>query len=217
MTLADILDIGAGAVTTLGLSLSGIALGLPLGFVLALARWNKVPILDGAIALYVSMLRATPIITLALFIFFVLPTWGLELGPVPAAIITLGLNTSAFNCEIWRSGLDNFARDQLEAAKVYGMSRRQTFRRIIFPQLWRSSLSPIVSEATLLLKATPAVAVIGVVEITRAATRIGAQTYQPLPPFLTATLIYTALIAGVVWVQRTIERAVERKYGSAWR
>lgn len=66
---------------------------------------------------------------------------------------------------------------------------------------------------TILLKGTPAVAVIGVVEITRAAGRIGAQTYEPLPPFLAATVLYTTLIALLVRGQRLAETRIARRYG----
>lgn len=215
MSWAAIETLLSGALTTAMLSFAGVALGLPLGLALALARWARVPVADQLVAVYVSLTRATPLLTFVLFVFFVLPTLGLELEPIPAAVLTLALNTAAFNCEIWRAGLEGFPRDQLEAASASGMTRPTTFRRIVLPQLWRVCLGPLVSEMTILLKATPAIAVIGVVEITRAASRIGAATYQPLPPFLVATAIYTLLIAAIVWTQRVIEGAMARRYGYA--
>ncbi len=211
----DLPSLLAGALTTVGLSLAGIGLGLPLGLGLALVRSVRPPVLDALIAVGVSLVRSAPIVTLALFVFFVLPGAGLELAPVPAAILTLTLNTAAFNCEIFRAGLAAFPRDQLEAASAYGMRPATRFRRIVLPQLWRASLGPLVSEMTILLKGTPAVAVLGIVEITRAASRIGAQTYEPLPPFLAATVLYTALIAVLVRGQRFAERTMARRYGYA--
>lgn len=204
-----------GAATTAGLSLAGIAVGLPLGLGLALARWARIPVLDQLVAVYVSLVRAIPLLTFVLFVFFVLPTVGLELEPTTAAVVTLALNTAPFNCEIWRAGLMNFPREQLEAAASVGMSRTMTFRRIILPQLWRVCLGPLASEMTILLKVTPAVAVIGVVDITRAASRIGAATYEPLPPFLVATVIYTLLIAVIVRGQHVLEGVMARRYGYA--
>lgn len=215
VTGGDLPSLLAGALTTVGLSLAGIGLGLPLGLVLALVRSVRPPVLDALIAVGVSLVRSAPIVTLALFVFFVLPGAGLELAPVPAAVLTLTLNTAAFNCEIFRAGLTAFPRDQLEAASAYGMRPATRFRRIVLPQLWRASLGPLVSEMTILLKGTPAVAVLGIVEITRAASRIGAQTYEPLPPFLAATVLYTALIAVLVRGQRLAERTMARRYGYA--
>ncbi|MCJ2048842.1 amino acid ABC transporter permease [Methylobacterium sp. J-070] len=215
MTFDDVLTLLAAASITLGLSVAGIALGLPIGLGLALLRSARLPVLDQAIAALVSLVRAAPIVTLALFVFFVLPEAGLELAPIPAAVVTLTLNTAAFDCEIFRAGLAAFPRDQLEAASAYGLRPATRFRRIVLPQLWRASLGPLVSEMTIVLKGTPAVAVIGVVEITRAAGRIGAQTYEPLPPFLAATVLYTALIAVLVRGQRFAEARIARRYGYA--
>lgn len=213
MTLDDLLTLLGAASVTIGLAVAGIALGLPIGLGLALARSARLPVLDQAIAALVSLVRAAPIVTLALFVFFVLPGVGLELAPIPAAIVTLTLNTAAFDCEIFRAGLAAFPRDQLEAASAFGMRPAARFRRIVLPQLWRASLGPLVSEMTIVLKGTPAVAVIGVVEITRAAGRIGAQTYEPLPPFLAATVLYTVLIAVLVRGQRFAEVKIARRYG----
>jgi His/Glu/Gln/Arg/opine family amino acid ABC transporter permease subunit len=215
MTWPAIRTILDGAVVTAALAAVSILLSLPLGLLLALLRWRRVPVLARALAAFVSLVRATPFVTLVLFVFFILPSAGIQLDPVPAAILALTMNTAAFSSEIWRAALQTFPRDQREAATAFGMSEQQIFTRIVFPQIWRANLGPLVSEVTVLLKCTPAVAVIGVVEITRAAGRVGAETYEPLPPFLVATLIYTALIAALVRGQRVVERRIARRYGVA--
>ena len=205
MTSADYLALLQGAIITVGLSIVGILLGVPLGLGLALIRWGGVPVLGRAVAAYVSLLRATPLVTLTLLIFFALPTLGLDIDPIPAAILALTMNTSAFNCEVWRAALTDFPRDQLEAARAFGMQPRLTFRRIMLAQVWRASLPGLVNEMTLLIKGSPAIAVIGVVEITRAAVRIGAESYEPLPPFLAATGIYCLIVLVFIRIQRTVE------------
>jgi len=213
MTAAAYLTLLYGAGTTMALSIAAIAVGLPLGLLMALARWRRLPIANGLVKVYISVMRPTPMITLCLFVFFVLPTVGLDLSPMHAALLALVLSTAAFNCEIWRAGMASISIDQLEAGAAFGMSDWQTFRRIVLPQLWRVSLGPLVSEMTLLIKVTPAVSVIGIVDITRAASRIGAQTYQPLPAFIAATVIYTLIIAIVVKVQRLLEGRIAQRYG----
>jgi His/Glu/Gln/Arg/opine family amino acid ABC transporter permease subunit len=200
---------------TVALSLLGIVIGVPLGLGLALVRWARIPILTQAIAGYVSVLRATPLVTLVLLIFFALPSIGIPIDPIPAAILTLALNTSAFNCEIWRAALIDFPKAQLEAAQATGMTSGLAFRRVVFPQIWRTSLPSLVNEMTLLVKVSPAIAVIGVVDITRAAVRIGAETYEPLPPFLAATALYFVILFVLVRVQRSLESSTARKFGVA--
>jgi His/Glu/Gln/Arg/opine family amino acid ABC transporter permease subunit len=211
MTLASFFTLLEGAVLTMALSTAGILIGMPLGLGLALVRWTRVPVLSQLVAAYVSLLRATPLVTLILLVFFGAPTIGLPIDPIPAAILTLTLNTSAFNCEIWRAALIDFPRTQLEAARAFGMSTPLAFRRIMLPQIWRTCLPALVNEMTLLIKGSPAIAVIGVVDITRAAVRIGAQTYEPLPPFLAATVLYVLIVLVFVRVQRSVEATYGRE------
>lgn len=213
MTTTSLLTLLYGAGTTLLLAVCSIAVGVPFGLALALVRWRKLPVLDPLVAAYVSLMRPAPVVTLCLLVFFVLPSIGISLPPMGAAMLALSLNTTAFNCEIWRYALLSLPADQFEAAAAFGFSSRQTFTRIVLPQLWRASLGPLVSEVTLLLKITPAVSVIGIVDITRAASRIGAETYDPLPPFLVATLLYTVIIALAVRGERLLERHVAVRYG----
>jgi len=206
MSLLDFLAILQGAAATVVLSLSGIALGVPLGLALALARRSRLPLLSPLVALYVSIMRATPTVTLALLIFFALPNAGIEMDPVPTAILTLMLNTAAFNCEIWRAALIDFPREQLDASISFGMGSGLRFRRIVFPQIARTCLPALVNEMSLLIKASPAVAVVGIVDATRAAVRVGAQTYRPLPPLLVALVIYAIIVAVFIIAQRSFER-----------
>jgi His/Glu/Gln/Arg/opine family amino acid ABC transporter permease subunit len=206
MSGGDIAAIFQGAIVTVTLSLIGILIGLPIGLGLALLRWANVPVLAWIVTLYVSVSRATPLVTLLLLLFFALPNIGVPINPMSAAILALVMNTSAFNCEVWRSALMNFPKDQYEAAQSVGMRAGQRFRRIVLPQIVRVSLPGLVNEMSLLIKVTPVLAVVGVVDITRAAVRIGAQTYDPLPPFLVAVALYAPIVFALVSLQRWIER-----------
>ena len=206
MSGGDIAAILQGAVVTVTLSLIGILIGLPIGLGLALVRWANVPLIANIVALYVSVLRATPLVTLLLLLFFALPNIGVPIGSISAAILALVMNTSAFNCEVWRAALEAFPKDQYEAAQSVGMRARQRFVRIVLPQIVRASLPGLVNEMSLLIKVTPVLAVVGVVDITRAAVRIGAETYEPLPPFLVAIALYAPIIYALVSLQRWIER-----------
>jgi His/Glu/Gln/Arg/opine family amino acid ABC transporter permease subunit len=206
MSSADILAILQGAVVTVTLSLTGILIGLPIGLALAVLRWADVPVVARIVAVYVSLLRATPLVTLLLLLFFALPNVGVAIGPVSAAILALVMNTAAFNCEVWRAALTNFPKDQYEAAQSVGMNASLRFRRIVLPQIVRVCLPGLVNEMSLLIKVTPVLAVVGVVDITRAAVRIGAETYEPLPPFVVAIAIYAPIVFVLVSLQRWIER-----------
>src|SRR5699024_10683137 len=107
----------------------------------------------------------------------------------------------------------SFSREQLEAAKASGMTPLLTFRRIMLPQMLLTSLPGLVNEMSFLVKASPAVAVIGVVDLTRVTNRIAAVTYEPLPPILAACVLYMVLIGCMLKLQRWSEQYVHRLAG----
>ena len=206
-------ELAKGTVVTLTVSLAGIAAGMLSGLALALVRVGRVPVAAQAVTAYVSIIRATPMVTLALLIFFGMPALGVRMSPVLAAIVIISINTSVFQAEIWRASILDFPRGQLDAAQAGGMTSALTFRRIVFPQVWRASLPSLVNEMTLVIKGSPAIAVIGVVDLTRVAVRWTTVTYEPIPPFLTATIIYVAVVMCLIRVQRSMERRIVAKYG----
>jgi His/Glu/Gln/Arg/opine family amino acid ABC transporter permease subunit len=215
MSWGDLLAILQGAVVTVLLSLAGILIGSPIGLALAVLRWADVPVAARVVTVYISILRATPLVTLLLLLFFALPNIGIAMDPISAAILALVMNTAAFNCEVWRAALMNFPKDQYEAAQSVGMNAMLRFRRIVLPQIVRVSLPGLVNEMSLLIKVTPALAVVGVVDITRAAVRIGAETYDPMPPFLVALALYAPIVFLLVSLQRWIERRQLRAEAAA--
>ena len=175
--------LAGGAVTTIWISSVGIAVGIPLGLMLALIRmvcgclwlrnwWRSTSASFAPRRSSRSLCSSSSAYR----------RWGVTLSPTLAALITLSVNTSAFHAEIWRASIMDFPHAQAEAASAYGMTRWQAFRLIVLPQAWRASLPPMVNEMTFLIKSSPAIAVIGVVDLTRAASRIAAYTYDPLPP-----------------------------------
>jgi His/Glu/Gln/Arg/opine family amino acid ABC transporter permease subunit len=204
--LAALLDLLHGAGTTVAVCSLAIAAGIPLGLAIAAGRTGRNGILRALCAVYSSFVRAVPLVTFVMLIYFGLPALGVELEPMPAAVIALTLNTAAFNGEIWRAAMVDFPRGQLEAAKAFGMTGRAVFWRIMFPQIWRRSVSPLVNEMTLLIKASPAIAIIGVVDLTRKARQIAESTYEPLPAFLSAVIVYGAVLIVLVMAARLLER-----------
>ena len=199
-----------GAWTTAWISAVAIAGGVPLGLALALLREARIPVVEHFVVLYVSLGRATPLMTLVLFIFIGAPVLGIPLDRYTAAIATLLLNTAAFNAEVWRAAIRSFPHEQVEAARAAGMTRALIFRRIMLPQIWITSLPGLVNETTFLIKASPAIAVIGIVDLTRVTNRISAVTYEPLPPILVAAALYMVVIGTLVRLQRLLDARAQR-------
>lgn len=199
-----------GAWTTIWISGISIVLGVVIGLLIAMVRMARVPFLDQLLVLYVSLARATPLVTLALFLFLSGPTLGLAMDRNTAAILALTLNTAAFNAEVWRSAFLSFSREQREAALACGMTNRVFFRRIMLPQMVTSSLPGLVNEMSFLIKSSPAIAIIGVVDLTRVTNRITAVTYEPLPPILAAAVLYMIIIGVLLKLQVVAEKKANR-------
>ena len=199
-----------GAWTTVWISGIAIAIGISAGLLIAIIRRQAIPVIDQVLALYISLARATPLVTLVLVLFLSLPAVGINLDKHVAAILALTLNTAAFNAEIWRSALNNFSRDQHEAAQAIGMTDWVFFRRIMLPQLVTVSLPALVNEMSFLIKGSPAIAIIGLVDLTRVTNRIASVTYDPLYPILGAGLIYMLMIGVLVKAQSLAERHARR-------
>jgi cystine transport system permease protein len=127
-----------GAVFTLQLSIGGMFFGLVLGFMLALMRMSPSA---GALAgahLYLRF-RGTPLIAQLFMIYYGLPQFGIELDPIPAAMIGLSLNTAAYASETLRAAISSI--DKGQAAASIGMTPWQTLRRAILPQAARVALA----------------------------------------------------------------------------
>lgn len=199
-----------GAWVTAWISGVSIALGVVIGLGMALVRMARIPIVDQLLATWISLARSAPLVTLTLFLFLAAPQMGLGLSRETIAIIALTINTSAFNAEIWRAAVQGFSKEQREACMACGMSRALMFRRIMLPQMVVGSLPGLVNEMSFLIKGSPAIAIIGLVDLTRVTNRIAAVTYEPLPPILAAAAIYMVMVAALIKLQAVAERRASR-------
>lgn len=123
-----------GAVFTLQLSIGGMFFGLVLGFILALMRMSPVWPVKWLARMYISIFRGTPLIAQLFMIYYGLPQFGIELDPIPAAMIGLSLNTAAYAAETLRAAIASIDKGQWEAAASIGMTPWQTMRRAILPR-----------------------------------------------------------------------------------
>ncbi len=179
-----------GAGMTVFVSLSAIALGLPLGFLVCFSSISKNAAIRSMAGIYVSFFRGTPILVLLLIVFYVLPAMGIEAPPLVAAIAALSLNTSAFQSEIYRGGLNTIHAGQTEAARAIGFTVWQTRRRILIPQVMRLVLPALVNEIIVILKNSALVSVIAVTDLMRVSQQIVSKTYRPTEIYIATAFLY---------------------------
>ena len=155
--------------------------------------------------LYVSFFRGVPLLVQLLLIYYLLPSIGLDVPPVVAAIAGMSLCTAAYQAEIMRGGFAGVPKGLVEAADMCGMSRLDTFRRIRLPIAVKLVLPALVNEAIMMLKSSSLVSVVGVVELTRMAQDLAASTYRPLELYAAAGLVYLVINIAVALLGRGLE------------
>jgi polar amino acid transport system permease protein len=208
-SLPSLLD---GLVVTLLLTAFGILLGTTLGIVLATGRsYAKRPIAY-SILIYEKVLRGIPLLVLLFLIYFGLPQIGINMDAFTAAIIGLGLRSSAYQAQIYRGAINSIPEGQIHAAFSLGMNKLKAIRHVIMPQMLRLSIPGWSNEFTILLKDTSLAFGIGVIELMRQGRYI--QVRDPDSVLLVFLLIALMYFVLVFTANRTM-RYVEKKYQMA--
>jgi L-cystine transport system permease protein len=204
--------LGPALLMTLFLGLTSFVSGCVLGMLIALARISSIRPLRWFAFAYVSIFRGTPLLIQILLIYFGLPTYGIVVGPVTAALVALTLFAAAYLSENFRSGISGVDRGQWEAAWSMGMSYTRTMRRIVLPQALRIAIPPLGSRLIALMKDTSLASTITVVEMTRVADQIGATTFRYMEMFVMVGAIYWIINQFLTILQTLLEAHLSRRY-----
>lgn len=186
-------------------------LGLLLGFMLAMMRLSHFWPFSLISRFYVSIFRGTPLIAQLFMIYYGLPQFGIELDPMPAALIGLSLNTAAYTSETLRAAISSIEKGQWEAAASIGMTRWQALYRVILPQAGRTALPPLGNSFIGLVKDTSLAATIQVPELFRQAQLITSRTMEVFTMYLAASLIYWIMATLLSALQNRLEAHVNRQ------
>lgn len=192
---------------TVLLSVSAMPLAMLIGLLVALGRLYGPAALRAPLALYVEIIRGTPVMLQLYVIYFLLPKLiGVGLGPVVAAIVGLAINYSAYEAEIYRAGLQAIPKGQMEAALALGMTRRTALRKIIIPQAVRIVIPPVTNDFIALFKDTSICSVIAVVELTKQYNMLANNTTAVLELACMTALLYLAMSYPLSLVARRTEK-----------
>ena len=160
--------------------------------------------------IYVEAVRAIPLLVLLLWVYYGLPiSMGIELDVFTAGVLALALSDSAFEAEIFRSGIQSIAQGQREAATSLGLTAWQSMRFVILPQAVRRILPPLGNQFVYVLKMSSLVSVIGLAELTRKANELNVTEYRPLEIYTALILEYLLLILVVSYLVRKLERRMD--------
>ncbi len=191
-TITFIPALAKGTVMTLLLVVVTILISPVGGLLIALGRISSFKPLTMLCWFIIWIFRGTPLLLQLFFIYYALPTFGLTLQPITAAILGLSLNYSAYLAEIIRGAIQSIDYGQTEAAKALGMTYGQAMRRIIIPQTYKRLMPPVGNEFIALIKDTALVSTIAMVELMRSADLLF-NTYFNITVLVLAAFVYLAL------------------------
>ena len=186
-----------------------IAVGVALLRVVPAGGWlHKLALL--LVKLYVSAIRGAPMLVQLMIVFYGLPAIGIRLDPLPTAIVGFSLNIGAYASETIRAAILSVPKGQWEAGFSIGMTYMQTFRRIIMPQAFRVSVPPLSNTFISLFKDTSLASVVTITELFRVAQQIANASYDFLPVYIEAGLVYWVFCFFLFIAQARIEKRLDR-------
>ncbi len=210
-----------GAKITLIVSILTIFFGLILGTLMAFMKLSKIAPLRWLANVYVEFIRGTPVLVQISIVFYGLPMMGIDIPSIMvgsvdisrlvSGIVALTINTTAYVCEIVRSGIQSIDKGQTEGALALGMTNVRTRFCIVLPQAMKNILPALGNEFITIIKTSSQVSVIGIAELMYAADTIRGISFQPMAPLILVALIYfviTFIFSLILkWVEKFMRRS----------
>lgn len=175
--------------------LSGISLigALLIGILACSMRLSKSGLLSRIAGIYIEIIRSTPLLAQLYFLYFGLPSLGIQISEQVTGIIALIINSGAYMAEIIRAGMLSIPQGQIEAGISSGLNYVQRMREIVLPQAFGVTLPPLVGQAIVLVKDSSLLSLISVVELTRAGEIMSSDRFMPTEGFLTTAAFYLVI------------------------
>lgn len=200
-----------GLKVTILIAIVGILLGFLFGTVAGFALESKIKIFKGIANVYIWVIRGTPLIVQALYVYYVIPKLlGIDLSSNISGILVISLNSGAFIAEIVRGALNGIDPGQREAGLSLGLTSAQTTWHIIVPPAFRSILPALFNQFIISVKDTALLSVIVVNEITHQAQNYASLSYKTIPTYTTLAVFYLVLISILIIAQKMVERKIMR-------
>ncbi len=204
----------AGLVLTVEITIISLFFAGILGLVFGLLSVSKRKSLRAIALVYVDIVRGTPLLVQAFFIYFGIPAaLGIQSDPVFSGVITLSLNAGGYLAEIVRGGIESISRGQMEAARSLGLPYGMAMRSVILPQAIRTMTPALINQCIITLKDTSLLSVIGVTELTQTGRLIIANNYQSFEVWAIVAMMYFVIIMILSKISKRIERRMS--YGKS--
>lgn len=203
----------SGLWVTIQIAVISLILAVILGVILGIFSISASKILKAIASVYIYIVRGTPLMIQALFLFFgVGEALNIRFDPMVAAIIALTINASAYMAEIFRGGIQAVDNGQMEAARSLGLNKFKTMKRVILPQAIKIMIPSILNQFIVTLKDTSILSVISIRELTLSGQIIIARNFKPLQMYAIVAVMYFIVITLLTLLSRYVERRL--RYGN---
>ena len=194
-----------GWLMTVAISAAALGSSLVIGLAAALARRCPFLPVRSLGTLYVELIRGTPLLVQILVFFYVVAdAFGIS-NRYLVGVLTLSLFAGAYISEIIRAGIESVGESQLESARAIGLTRWQTYRYVVFPQVLRRLLPPLAGQFASIIKDSSLLSIIAVNEFTLNAQEVNAFTYSTMESYLPLAVGYLALTLPISLLSRHLE------------
>ncbi|MFF2885907.1 amino acid ABC transporter permease [Paenibacillus sp. NPDC057967] len=200
---------------TMMLSVLSMIFSVMLGIIIESMIRSRLKVVHGAANAYILFFRSTPLLVQLFLLYYGLPQIFPALSAMnafQATVIGISLNNGAYLAEIFRAAIDSVDRGQSEAAQSVGMTRLQTFRRIVFPQAYRIALPSLGNTFLVIIKETSLGFTLGLTEMMGQAKLMAADTLKVMEAFLSVSLLYLIVALCFGKLQGLIEKKVSKPY-----
>lgn len=195
---------------TLIISASSILFAMVIGLVVSLMRLSGVKVLDLISKTYVDIIRGTPLIIQAFFLYFGVPDLlNIRIDNLTAGIIIMSLNAGAYMSEVFRGGILSVPYGQTEAARSLGLSNAKTMRKVIIPQAVKNMVPAFINQMIISLKDTSLLSVIGLGELTQRGQIVVAATYNSFEIYFIIGVMYFVMIKLISLLGDFVERKLK--------
>lgn len=203
-----------GLKVTLIISLLSIAIGMVIGLISCLMGLSKFKVFNAISAVYVWLIRGTPMIVQAFIVYYGIPIIVQQFNPsfviseFLAGTITLSLNAGAYLSEIFRSGIQAVDKGQIEASRSLGIGSTKTMMKVVLPQAFKITIPSIVNQFIITIKDTSILSVISLAELCNQAKQYSASTYRFFEIYIIVGLCYLAIISALMVLSKFVEKKI---------
>lgn len=196
---------------TLWLAAITVFFGTIVGVIVAMMRMSKVKILNFIVVAYTNILRGTPVLLQLYFFWLLLPkVVPIELSDTVCIIIALIVNSSSYISEIIRAGIEAVDRGQWEAGRSLGLSEKNLFMKVVFPQCIKNILPALVNQFIMMVKETSLASIFFVGELMTSYKTVQSTTFLSIQPLIIAGFIYYIVTTVLTFVVNIIEKRMKK-------